>query len=89
MTYRNGKCHLSTWQKIGLASINVVVTGLSALNSKCVDAHVMPKKCSNCKMLERKTVLGVMTGKIMSVKLTMLVVQDQWKQPTQKKCFIQ
>jgi len=43
-----------TWQKRGHASINGVVTAISAENGKCLDTHVMSKNCKGCVMWSGK-----------------------------------
>jgi hypothetical protein len=43
-----------TWQKRGYASINGVVTAISAENGKCIDTHVLSKNCKGCVMWNGK-----------------------------------
>eukprot|EP00112_Aurelia_sp_Birch-Aquarium-sp1_P017849 Seg418.7 transcript_id=Seg418.7/GoldUCD/mRNA.D3Y31 product="hypothetical protein" protein_id=Seg418.7/GoldUCD/D3Y31 len=43
-----------TWQRRGYASMNGVVTAISHVNGKCVDAQVLSKDCRACKTWERK-----------------------------------
>ena len=43
-----------SWQKRGHVSINGVVTVMSKENAKCLDTHVMSKKCKGCDHWEKR-----------------------------------
>ena len=44
-----------TWQKRGHISLNGLVTLISRENGKCLDYHVMSKKCKSCQFWEKRT----------------------------------
>ena len=44
-----------TWQKRGYSSLNGVVTLLSSKTGKCLDFHVLSKKCRGCEHWSKKT----------------------------------
>ena len=39
-----------TWQKRGYSSLNGVVTLLSSSTGKCLDFHILSKKCKSCEV---------------------------------------
>ena len=50
-------CNVSvdgTWQKRGFSSSNGIVTLMSSENGKCLDYHVLSKKCKGCQHWEGK-----------------------------------
>ena len=51
------QCQVSvdgTWQKRGHSSFNGVVTAISTLTGKCIDAVVLSKRCKGCILWKSK-----------------------------------